>query len=265
MTSRDGRAIARENEIRMLRALHRFGWMRTRDLAVLVWVTWAKNPIGVPDLAPVAPTASALRMAQRTLRRMRDKRLVLSHKAPDGSSIYALAEGGVRALEQLGIVSGSGKDLVRNSSAAHYRHRCISSQIAIAAIVRGYRVSSEREIAQGAWLGGELGIAGKRPDVLIRSAETAWWVEVERSRKNATDYARLLVWLGKVLQDASKNAGSSLLGQFRWGQIVFVCRQAFDKKLRRDLIAAGWRNEQINQYVKFETSLYRLEDQLFGL
>lgn len=263
MTQKDGREIARENEIRILRGLHRFGWLRTRDLAVLVWLTWGRCPIDEPDLTPIVPTASAQRMAQRTLRRMRDRRLVLSHRAPDGSTIYALAESGVRVLELLGIVSRSGKDLVRNSSSAHFRHRCISSHVAITAIVRGYRISTEREIAQGTWMGGELGIAGKRPDVLIRSAETVWWVEIEKSRKNASDYSKLLAWLGKVLQDASSISSSSLLGELRWGQIIFVCHQAFEKKLRRDLMTSGWRSEQINQYVKFVTTLYRLEDTLF--
>lgn len=264
MTSKDGRAIARENEIRILRGLHRFGWLRTRDLAVLVWTTWSRNPAGLPDLAPVEPTASALRMAQRTLRRMRQKKLVLSNQAPDGSTIYALAEGGVRVLEQLGIASGSGKDIVRNSSAAHYRHRCISSQVAIAAIVRGCRVATEREIAQGAWLGGELGIAGKRPDVLIRSGETVGWIEVEKSRKNATDYTKLIAWLGKVLQDMSRSSGPTLLGgQLRWGQIVFISNKAFEIRLRRDLISAGWSSAHVNLCIRVESALYRLEDTLF--
>lgn len=264
MTQKDGRDIARDNERRILRALHRFGWLRTRDLATLVWTAWSRNPVGLPDLAPVEPTSSALRMAQRTLRRMRQKRLVLSNQAPDGSTIHALAEGGVRVLEQLGIASGSGKDLVRNSSAAHYRHRCVSSEIGIAAITRGYRVSTEREIAQGAWLGGELGIAGKRPDVLIRSVETLWWIEVEKSRKNSSEYTKLIEWIGKVIQDNSRSSGSALLGgQLRWGQLVFIATLAFEKKLRRDLMAAGWNSAQINLCIRFESALYRLEDTLF--
>lgn len=264
MIEKDGREIARDNERRILRALHRFGILRTRDLATLVWTAWSSKPVGLPDLVPFEPTASAIRMAQRTLRRMRQRRLVLSNQAPDGSTIHALAEGGVRALAQLGIAAGSGKDLVRHSSAAHYRHRCVSSQIAVAAIVRGYRVATEREIAQGAWLGGELGIAGKRPDVLIRSGETVHWIEVEKSRKNSSDYTKLIAWLGKVLQDVSRPSGSTLLGgQLRWGQVVFVASLAFGKKLRRDLLSAGWSSAQINLCIRVESALYKLEDTLF--
>ena len=62
-------------------------------------------------------------------------------------------------------------------------------------MVQGYRISTEREIAQGAWLGGKAGIAGKRPDVVIRNGSRVWLVEVERSRKNAKEYAALLSWL----------------------------------------------------------------------
>lgn len=265
MTDRDGRAIARENEIRVLRALHRFGWLRTRDVAALVWQRWARNPAGEPDLKPSAPTTSELRMAQRTLRRLRDKRQVLSSRAPDGSVIYALAEAGARLLLQIGVTAVTGKDLMRGFSSAHYRHRCIANEIAVGAIIKGFRVATEREIAQGLWLGGEDGIAGKKPDVLIRAGDTAWWVEVERSRKNAKDYAGLLRWLSTVAQDAFRAAGPMLLGEkVRWGKVVFVCTPVFQAKLTRDLTAAGWKKTHLEALLRFEPCLYSFEDIRFS-
>ncbi len=265
MTNKDGRAIARENEVRVLRALHRFAWLRTRDLAALVWQRWARSPAGEPDLKPPVATDTGLRMAQRTLKHLRDKRLVLSSRAPDGSVIYALAEAGARALQHIGVAATTGKDLMRTFSTAHYRHRCIANEIAVSSILAGYRVSTEREIAQGLWLGGEDGIAGKKPDVLIRSGDTAWWVEVERSRKNAKDYAGLLNWLGTVAHDAFQAASSELLGEkVRWGKVFFICTPAFQAKLTRDLAAAGWKKIHIDALVSFETSLYRFEDISFS-
>lgn len=265
MTTKDGRAIARENEVRVLRALHRFGWLRTRDIAALVWQRWARNPAGEPDLKPPMPTASGLRMAQRTLLRLREKRQVLSSRAPDGSLIYALAEAGARLLQQIGVTAVTGKDLMRTFSTAHYRHRCIANEIAVGAIVAGFRVSTEREIAQGLWLGGEDGIAGKKPDVLIRSGDTVWWVEVERSRKNAKDYARLLQWLGSVAQDAFRATGPVLLGEkVRWGKVVFICTPAFQAKLTRDLAAAGWKKTHFEALLRFEPCLYSFEDISFS-
>lgn len=265
MANKDGRAVARENELRVMRALHRCGWLRTRDLAALVWQRWARNPIGEPSLAPSAPTAAGLRMAQRTLSRLRGKRLVLSSRAPDGSLIHTLAEAGARALQQIGVAAATGKDLVRNFSSGHYRHRCIANAIAVSAIVAGYRVSTEREIAQGLWLGGEQGIAGKKPDVLIRSGPLVWWVEVERSRKNAKDYARLLKWLGTVAQDAFRTSGAVLLGEnMRWAKVVFVCTATFQAKLCRDLAGAGWKKVHFDTFLSFQTSLYSFEDITFS-
>lgn len=265
MKTKDGRALARENELNVMRALHRFGWLRTRNLAALVWQRWARDPAGVPSLKPAVPTAAGLRMAQRTLRRLRDRRLVLSSRAPDGSVIYALAEAGARALQQVGLTAESGKDLLRTFSAGHYLHRRTANEIAVAAIIEGYRVATEREIAQGRWFGGKDGIAGKKPDVLLRGDGLVWWVEVERSRKNAKDYSRLLNWLGIVGRDALRPSGPELLGDgLRWGKVVFVCTAAFRAKLCRDLATAGWKKIHIDTLILFETSLYVFEDISFS-
>jgi len=265
MTTQDGRAIARENEIRALRALHRFGWLRTRDVAALVWQCWARHPSGEPNLKPSAPTAAGLRMAQRTLKRLRDKRQVLNSRAPDGSLIYVLAEAGARLLQHIGVTAVTGKDLMRTFSSAHYRHRCVANEIAVGAIIEGFRIATEREIAQGLWLGGTDGIAGKKPDVLIRAGDTAWWIEVERSRKNAKDYAGLLKWLGTVAQDTFRAAGPMLLGEkVRWGKVIFICTPSFQAKLTRDLTAAGWKKIHIDTLISFNTSLYSFEDITFS-
>ncbi len=264
ITRRDGQQVARENETRVLRALHRFGWLRTRDLAALCWQRWASRPSGPPGLGPTPPTASAVRMAQRTMRRLRDARLVIAAQGPDGSCLYALSEGGARALKNVGVTAISGKDLVRGFSSAYFRHRCIANAIAISGIVQGFRASTEREIAQGLWLGGEEGIAGKRPDVLLRSGSQMHWVEVERSRKNAKDYRALLVWLGKVLRDSTRRDGPQLLGPAQgWGRVIFICTPAFEARVRKDLEAAGWTRQQVSSLAFFESALYHFEDTLF--
>jgi len=204
-------------------------------------------------------------MAQKTLRRMRDRRLVLSSRAPDGSVIYALAEAGARQLQQIGIAAGTGKDLMRSFSSAHFRHRSIANEVAISAVQEGFRVSSEHEISRGDWLGGDRGIAGKKPDVTIRAAGRIWLVEVEKSRKNANDYSKLLEWLGIVVRDAFRPAGQELLGDgLRWGKVVFVCTRAFRDKLSRDLTAAGWKKNHFETLISFNLSLYSFEDILFS-
>lgn len=265
MQIQDGRAIARENEMRVLRALHRFGWLRTRDIAALVWRRWQKTPIGEPSLTPVVGTASGLRMAQRTMRRLLDARQVLYGQAPNGSVVFALAESGARRLRQLGVPAASGKDMVRAFSTSQFRHRSVANEIAIASIVDGFRVSTEREIAQDRWLGGVDGVAGKKPDVLLQSGNRVWWVEVEKSRKNSKDYSRLLQWLTRVGADARTMPESALLGgALHWAKLVFVCAPAFEAKLRRDLSAAGWKEIWMDSLFRFEPKLYDLREIQFA-
>jgi hypothetical protein len=124
-------------------------------------------------------------------------------------------------------------------------------------------VSTEREIAQGRWLGGTEGIGGKRPDVLFRSESRSVWVEVERSRKNQRDYAKMIQWLqlarrGKLrfgdLQ-STENAGV--------GEILFICSDTFREKLIRDLRALTWTLDDVYAVVSFETSLYVVQDIYF--
>lgn len=203
-------------------------------------------------------------MAQRTLRRLRDTHQVLHTQAPDGSIIYALAEAGARRLRRIGIAADSGKDLIRAHSGSHYRHRTIANEIAVAAIVAGYRISTEHEIARNRWMGSVAGIGGKKPDVLLRHDNRVWWVEVDRSVRNARDYTRLLAWLGAVAADVAKPSGPTLLGNGAvWAKIIFVCSPASRTKLCRDLEAAGWKKSLIDALLSFEVALYSFEDILF--
>lgn len=202
-------------------------------------------------------------MAQRTLRRLADARQVLRGQAPDGSVIYALAEAGARRLQQSGVPAASGKDLIRSFSTAQFRHRSIANEIAISSIIAGFRVSTEREIAQDRWLGGTDGIAGKKPDVVLRADKRVYFCEVERSRKNARDYAKLLRWLKLVSDDTAGE--SKLLGDgLVWAKVVFICTPAFAARLRRDLLVAGCKKSMLDTLIRFETTLYRFEDIAFS-
>lgn len=255
--AKDGRESARENEINVLRALHRFGWLRTRDLACLLWQAWERTPPRTgPSLRPPLATQSGIRMAQRTVARLRKQRLILTTQAPNGSLIHALSERGARALQNIGIAASSGKDLVREYGAAYFLHRSIANEVAISGIIEGYRAATERETAQGRWLGGMTGIRGKKPDVLMRAGDTVWWVEVER-RKNQRDYARLLDWLDAIWQ-ASKRPGepAPLLNDVRLAQVIFVCSEVIARKLANDLVSRGWSTELLASRIRFETSLY---------
>jgi hypothetical protein len=205
-------------------------------------------------------------MAQRTLRRLANARQVLRGQGPDGSVIYSLSEAGARRLQQMGIAATTGKDLVRAFSSAHFRHRTIANMIAVRGILSGYRVSTEREVSQGKYLGGVEGVEGKKPDVLLRGYDgRVWWCEVERSRKNAKEYARLLKWLDAVGADAASGSVSKLLGNGQqWGKVIFVCTRTFRARLTRDLMAKGWKRSAVDALISFSTELYRFEDIFFA-
>ncbi|WP_175764196.1 hypothetical protein [Burkholderia ambifaria] len=264
MTAQDGRIVASQNEVRVLRALNRFGWLPTASLGTLLWgQPWLRKPAGEPDMRPLMPSTSARLMAQRTLRRLFLAHQVLRARAPDGSLIYALAEAGVRRLTQLGVPAVSGKDLVRRFSSAQFRHRSIANAVALASIVAGFRVSTEREISTGKWLGQEQGIADKKPDVLLQGDGQVWWVEVEKSRRRASDRAKLHAFLKAVREDANRTEGPVLLGGLRWAKVVFICTPAFRVRLVRELKAAGWSEATIDRLTCYVDELYSFEDIAF--
>lgn len=259
MNRRDGREVARHNEERVLKALHKFGWLRTRDLGALLWMKGGARPQGF-EFEPIAVALSAYRMAQRTLARLRVKRLVIWMQAPDGSTIYGLSEGGARHLVDLGIPAHPGKNQVRRVSLSHYHHRRLANELAILAMLQGYRVASETEIAAGIWLGGQQGVAGKKPDVLVRDGKKVWWLEVERSRRNQRDYLKLLNWVRALWPAQSRaDAPVDLPGGQSLEQVVFVCTGAFIDRVATDLKASGWSEAQIISRIRPIRLLYVTE------
>lgn len=256
---RDGRVIARQNELRVLKAFHKFGWLRTRDLAAMLWMpSMRRHGDFQPDAIEVS--TSAMRMAQRTLARLRRDHKVIWMQAPDGSTIYGLAEAGARQLVSLGIPAKSGKDQVRRVSLAQFHHRRLANEVAILAMLQGYRVASEFEISAGQWLGGMKGINGKKPDVLVRDGKDIWWVEVERSRRNAKDYAKLLTWL-KGLWPVGRHLTqpAELPDGHRLVKVVFVCDGAFIDRLTVDLKKLGWSDELVAKRISPTRLLYVTE------
>ena len=254
---RDGRDIAVDAQTEVLRLLHRFGWLRTKDLASVTGRALPKAaPKAGPELQSPAPTRADIRRTQRHLVALREQRLILSTQAPNGSIIYALSERGARVLQGLGVTASTGKDLLRSYHAAYFLHRNIANEIAVAAMRQGFRVSTEREIAQGRWLGGVDGIHGKRPDVAVRAGSDCWFIEVERSHKNRTDHEHLLrhltmTWANVRLGELAR------VGSDNWlRRVVFVCTPGFAKKLTSDLLACGWSPDELAARVLFETSLY---------
>lgn len=187
----DGRIIAQQNELDTLAYIQRFGWLRSRDIAALVW----RNAKSMD---------SAIAMAQRTLKRLKDASQVLYRIAPDGATVYALSESGARRLgNELGITARSGKDLLRELG--NYLHRCHANTFAIHRINAGKRVWTEREIQSNQ--APIKVVSHKVPDALVdisdpvhdAGATVLSWVEVERGYKKSADFNKMLNFIFKIL------------------------------------------------------------------
>lgn len=196
-SSQNGQILAIHNELQILSLLQRFGWLRTRDLAELIW-------------HKSASANSATVMAQRTLKRLKDSVQVLNRLAPDGATIYALSQSGARRLgEETGIDARSGKDLIRELG--NYEHRCLANLFAINRIHAGQKIWTEREIqANKAPI---KSILRKVPDCLIELGDgTLAWVEIERGYKKLVDFNKMLGFFFHVLGglDSGGNTRSML-------------------------------------------------------
>lgn len=262
---KSGIEIALSNEIEVLKALHKFGWLRSKDLASLIWQKRDKRFTNKePEFRQSVCSPSSLRMSQITLKRLKDKKLVLSATAPDNSQIYALSQKGANYLNTVGIDTVSGKDLLRFFGFEQYRHRVISNEISITGILQGFKVFTEREVAQNNWYFDKLGFKGKKPDCLIQGKEYAWWVEVERSRKNQKDYAFLLKWLNAVFENCKRpHEKPTLTTHISIQKVVFICTPVFEQRLIADLNKIGWNEDQIYLRVFFLRSLYNFRQVVF--
>lgn len=258
---KSGLEISLKNEVAVLKALHKFGWLRTKDLAKIVWQRWDRTYSNREPIFISRPlhTQSGLRMAQTTLKRLLDKKLVLSSVAPDFSKLYTLSQKGANLLQEFGIDTVSGCDLIREFSYDQYRHRVIANGIAIAGILQGFKVFTERQIAQGKWALESGSLHGKKPDCLILNSTSSWWVEVEKSRKNKKDYQQLLQWLCDLFKNCKSVGEKPLLNKaVHIENIVFICTPVFEKKLKSDLLKMGFCADQLQFRLIFLTSLYSL-------
>jgi hypothetical protein len=187
----DGRISAQQNELDTLSYINRFGWLRSRDLAALIW-------------HDSKTTDSAIAMAQRTLKRIKNAGQILHRIAPDGATVYALSEAGVRHLgDERGIVARSGKDLIRELG--NYEHRCHANTFAIHRINAGQQVWTEREIQANQ---APIKVVNhKIPDGLVNitdpqqdiNTSVLAWVEVERGYKKNADFNKMLNFIFNVL------------------------------------------------------------------
>lgn len=168
---RSGRVIAWENEIELLKALCKFGWLTSRQIGEWVW-----------------PAASQqTQMARRTLTRLKALDQLLVRTLPNGVPAYLLSASGAARLREHGVDARSGKDV----RIARWLHRAICNWHAIT--LRngwGHEVYSEHELYTGRCPIGHCW--GKMADTVQVQGPYLRWVEVEHSRRRPSDMRRLM-------------------------------------------------------------------------
>ncbi|CAN1510069.1 hypothetical protein MCEKH45_00772 [Methylophilaceae bacterium] len=242
MVKLSGPVLAMRNEQAVLMALHRFSWLRTRDLAALIWQRKKKRK-GAIDLSPVIVSSSSMRMAQKTLLRLTKARKINSMKAPDTSIVHGLSEVGARLLREQGVKNARNtQDALRRISLSFYHHRRLCNELSIMGMMQGLQVSTEAEISAGRWFGGMEGIHKKKPDGLIKDDTGFYtWYEVERSRRNATDYKRLMDFLNAAWPKNKPLYNTApMTAQEEMLRVCFICEQHFIDRVLNDLKLAGW-------------------------
>lgn len=161
--------------------LHRFGYLRNKDLAALMF----------------RGKASGLRLARRLTKEMVDAELLLMQHNIGEPAHFALSEKGARLARSItGASCKTGKDILRTPSS----HRDVANRVAIEAMAEGYTILTDRELQTTSE---RAAFGGKVPDCLLIKDEfdgcghqrNYTWVEVENCKRGGRDLDTLCKWL----------------------------------------------------------------------
>lgn len=224
-TARDGRAVADDNEIKVLKAVRHFGHLRRQEIAMAVW--------------PKSSDKSAYIMAWRTVNRMLKAGMLLERQNSLGGRSLVLAAKGVSRLRDLDIMSHEGYELAFNGP--QFFHRTLGSCYLLEKAKKGDQVFGEYAILRG-WSPIDRKYTSERfkkiPDGLVtysgasaglrEHVRLADWVEVESAFKSYDE-------IKKALAILTKDATLSKDGNVVLNKLVFVydSRQKHDRQILR--------------------------------
>lgn len=221
-SGRSGRAIARDNEVGVLRAVAQFGHLRVSEVARAVW--------------PQARYAEQL--ARRTIARLVDAGCLAERRNALGSRSLCLTRVGAARLELHGIEAQHTLDL-SSVSGGTFLHRTLATRYLVERQVQGCEVAGEYQLLRR-----QLPFSiepvtrslRKLPDGLVwrtrpGSPTEVEWIEQEAAAKARPELERCL--------GAAELVGRALdaQGRYRLGGVVFV----YDRDLnhaKRVLVAA---------------------------
>ncbi len=205
-----GAIRGRENEEQVLVALHKFGWLTTRQIGQIVW----------PD------GKSSIAMARRVLARLKDRRFLVYRPLPQQNHAWVLTTEGAKRLHEMGCEDAKrGTDLLRGKKANVWFHRWLANEILIQSRLPFESFSTEYEI-QGhrsplsLYPPHRKSYLGKIPDALFITQTNNGrtyldWIEVELSRKRISDLKNLIRFMIEAFCDPHIISGKLYLSTIR--------------------------------------------------
>lgn len=183
-TTVSGKIVSKENQLKVLKALHLFGHLRRTELARFVW------PNSTPNSAKI--------MCSRTTKILSDKKFILERPNSLGGRSLVLTSSGANALYSEGIDADAGYDLT-SVSGPQFWHRTLGTCFLVEKSAQGHYVFTEHQLAKEK---SELTRSQlikffeKAPDgVVLRSDKNkeTWvdWVEVESSAKDPAEIVKM--------------------------------------------------------------------------
>lgn len=192
----DGRVVAQENELKVLKAVNLFGHLRRSEIAAAIW--------------PTSSPRSAEAMVRRTVKRLLDSGDLLERPNSLGGLSLILSPRGATKLNSEGLDADDGKNLSSVEGPQFY-HRTLGTRYLIEKAVAGAEVFGEYALIKGRAPVSRAHLSErfhKYPDGLaVYPGEhrhyqpeytAADWIEVESAFKADDDYEKLINIAWKV-------------------------------------------------------------------
>ena len=186
----DGRIVAQENELKVLKAVNLFGHLRRAEIAAAIW--------------PTSSPRSAETMVRRTVKRLLESGDLLERPNSLGGLSLILSPRGATKLNSEGLDADDGKNLSSVEGPQFY-HRTLGTRYLIEKAISGAEVFGEYALIKGrapvsrAHLSERFhkypdGLAVYPGDTRAYHADytAADWIEVESAFKADDDYEKLI-------------------------------------------------------------------------
>lgn len=185
----DNRIVAAQNDLAVLKLLRDFGHLRRSEIARGVW--------------PNSSTTVATKMANRTVRRLREKGYVREKPNSLGGRSLVLTARGATWLQLHGVEAHDGYEL-SSVAGPHFYHRTLGTRYLLERAAGGHKVFGEYALQKGFGPIGRGELAErfqKLPDGIVlapghergydRNVIAADWVEVESSYKPEQELSKI--------------------------------------------------------------------------